>query len=278
MVFDELPPDILVGLGGTEEHPVRHDAGAPPTHLQHLQKEGQEQQLGLFGLAELEKVGGDNLRVQAALEGGIGQDEGVPPTVQVLVGEAVPVLDDRVFDSVGHHVHGADAQHGAVHIEAVEHPVHIVVLFLPVKENLLLPPLPEVLPRRHQKPGGSAGRVADDLIGPRVHQLHHHADDVPRRAELPIHPGGSDLGEEKLVDIPPHIPVMELCHLLIDAVQGGDDLLQHQRGGNLEDGVSHILGVGAGSVAVQVFDEGEHPLLHDHIHLPGRKIPEHRPF
>ena len=63
-----------MGLGGPEQDTVRDDTGAPAAHPEHLQEQGQKQQLGLLGLAQLQQVGGHDIRVQAALEGGIGQD------------------------------------------------------------------------------------------------------------------------------------------------------------------------------------------------------------
>ena len=56
VVFDDFLADGLVGGGGTEQHAVRHDAGAPAANLEHPEKQSQEQQLGLFGFAELEQV------------------------------------------------------------------------------------------------------------------------------------------------------------------------------------------------------------------------------
>lgn len=84
VVVHQLPADIPVGLGGPEQHAVRNDTGAPPAHLEHFQKQGQKQQFSLLGFAQLQQVGGHDIRVQAALEGGIGQDEGVLFTVRVL--------------------------------------------------------------------------------------------------------------------------------------------------------------------------------------------------
>ena len=164
VVFDELPADGFVGRGGAEEDAVGHDAGAAAAHPEHPQKQGQEQEFRLLGLADLEEIGGDDVRVQTPLEGGVGQDQGIPVPVRVLVGEAVPILDEGVVDAVGHHVHGADAEHGPVHVEAVEHVVEEVVLLPAVEEDLLLPVLLQVFPRRHQKARGAAGRVYKDAV------------------------------------------------------------------------------------------------------------------
>ena len=264
-----------MGLGGAEQHPVGHDDRAPPAHFEHPKKEGQEQQLGFLGLTHLQQVGGHDVRVQTPLEGGISQNEGVLLPVDVLVAEAVPILNVGVVDAVGHHVHGPDAQHGAVHVVAMEHVVHVVVLLHPVVEDLLFAVLLQVLPRRHQEAAGTAGRVADHIIRPGGHHVHHHADDVPGGAELAVNPGGGDFGQEVFVDVAPDIGVVDLLRLGVDLVHGGDDLVQHQRRGDLENGVPHVLGVGAVLVGVEVLDEGEHPLLHDGIHLSGGKIVEH---
>ena len=56
VVLDQLLPDGLVCCGGAEEHAVRDDAGAAAAHLQHPQEEGQEEQLGLLGLADLQQI------------------------------------------------------------------------------------------------------------------------------------------------------------------------------------------------------------------------------
>ena len=278
VVFDELAPDVLMRLGRAEEHAVRHDAGAAAADAEHAQKEREEQKLRLLGLADLEEVGGDDVRVQAPLEGGIGQDQGILVPVRVLVGEAVPILDEGVVDAVGHHVHGADAEHGPVHVEAVEHVVEEVVLLPAVEEDLLLPVLLQVFPRRHQKARGAAGRVADDLVRAGVHELHHHADDVAGGAELAVDAGGGDLGEDVFIHVALGVGVVKLLHEGVDAVHAVHDLGEHEGRGDLEDGVVHVLGVGAVSVPVEVFDEGEDPLLDHAVHLARREVVEGAPL
>ena len=278
VVLHDFFPDRLVRRGRAEQHPVRHDAGAPAAHFQHPQKQRQKQKLGLFGLAQFEQVRRNNVGVQAAFEGRIGQNQRIGFPVGVLVRKTVPVLDGRVVDAMGHHVHGADAQHRAVHIVAVEHPVHVMVFFLPVKEDLLFVFLFQVVPGLHQKAARAAGRVADDLVGLGGHHLHHHTDDMPRRAELAVHPRGGQLGKQIFVNVTPHIGAAGLAGLLINLIHRRDHLVQHQRRGNLENRIPHVLGVGAVLVAVQPLDEGKHPFLHHRVHLLRRKVPEHRPF
>ena len=148
-----------MGLGGPEEHAVRHDAGAAPAGAEHAEKEGQEEQLGLFGLTDLEQVSGDDVRIQAALKGRVGQDEGIGIPIWVLVAEAVPVGDDGIFDTVGHHVHGPDAEHGAIHVVAGEHFGHVVFFGLLVKKDGFPAVGLQILPRRHQEPRSPADKV-----------------------------------------------------------------------------------------------------------------------
>ena len=101
---------------------------------------------------------------------------------------------------------------------------------------------------------------------------------MPGGAELAVHSGGGDFGQEALVDVPPHVGVVELLRLGVDLVHGGDDLLQHQGRGDLEDGVPHVLGVGAVLVGVEFLDKGEHQLLHHRVHLPGGEVVEPGPL
>ena len=62
---------------------------------------------------------------------------------------------------------------------------------------------------------------------------------------------------------------------VVDIIQSGDHLVQHQGSGYLENGVIHVPGVGAGLVPVKVFDEGEYLLLHHGIHPFSGEVPEH---
>ena len=146
-------------LGRAEQHAVRdYDRGAP-ADFQHTDEQRQEQQLGFLCLAELQQVGRHDVGVKAALERWISEYQAVLVAVGVLVTQAVAVLYVRVVYAVGHHVHGADAQHGAIHVEAVEHVVHVVILLLTVEEDLILAVLLEILPGGDEEAGSAAGWV-----------------------------------------------------------------------------------------------------------------------
>ena len=179
---------------------------------------------------------------------------------------------------MGHHVHGADAQHGAVHVEAVKHAVHVVVFVLPIEKNLLLAVFLQVVADGDEKTRCTTGRVANNLVGFRFRQFHHHADDVAGRAKLTVDARRGNLGEQVFVYIATGIRRFELCHLLVDAVHGRDDFVEHQGRRNLEDGVPHVSGIGAFFVAVQFLDEGENPFLHGAVHLRGGEVVKDAPF
>ena len=111
-----------------------------------------------------------------------------------------------------------------------------------------------------------------------LHHVHHHADDVPGRAELAVDACRGDLGEQVFVHIAPGVGSFELGHLVIDAVHGSDDLIQHQGRRDLEDGVTHVFGVGALFITVEFFYKREDPFLHGAVHLPGGEVMEYTPL
>ena len=179
---------------------------------------------------------------------------------------------------MGHHVHRADTEHGPVHVVTEEHVVHIMILFLAIEEDLFLAALFQIFARRNKKAGGAAGRVADHVVGFGVHQLHHHADDVARRAELAVQAGLADLAEQVFVSIAAHIRRLRSAHQTVNFVQRVHDLGEQQRRRQLENGIVHVLGIGAVFIAVQILDEGEYRFLHNGIHLRGREVVEHAPL
>ena len=179
---------------------------------------------------------------------------------------------------MGHHVHRADAQHGAVHVVAVEHAVHIVRLVLLIEEDFLLAVCFQVLARRHQKAGCAARWVADDFVRARCHHVHHHADDMARCAELPVDSRRRQLAQQIFVYVAAGVRALQVRHLLVDDIHRADDFVQHQRRRHLENRVAHVLRVRAVLVAVQPLDEREHKLLHHAVHLSRREIAENAPF
>ena len=276
--FDEFAADGLVGAGGAEEDAVGDDAGTAAADFEDSQEKGEEKELCLFGVADAEEVGGDDVGVEAALERRIGEDERVAVAVGVLVGEGVAVFDGGVFDAVDHHVHGADAEHGAVGVVAVEHGVHVVGAGGAVEEDVGLAVLAEPVAGGDEEAGGAAGGVADGVVGAGLRQGDHHADDVARSAELAVDAGGGDFGEEVFVDVAADVGGFEAGHAGVEVVHGGDDLVEEQGGGNFEDGVGHVAGVGALAVAVEILDERKDGVLDGGVHLGGREVAEDAPL
>ena len=74
--------------------------------------------------------------------------------------------------------------------------------------------LTKVFPSFDQKAAGAAGRVADDVLGRRSDHFDHHADDVPRRSELPVPAGRGDLAQHVLVQVALGIAVVHGMSLI----------------------------------------------------------------
>ena len=77
LVLDEDAAQLLVGLGGPEQHAVGHDHRRPAAGLEQPQEQRQEEQLGLLGLDDLQEVLGGVLVVERAGEGRVGEDQRV---------------------------------------------------------------------------------------------------------------------------------------------------------------------------------------------------------
>ena len=61
--------------------------------------------------------------------------------------------------------------------------------------------LAQVLAGGHEEAAGAARRIADHVLRRRRGHLDHQPDDVARRAELAVLPGGGDLAEHVLVEV-----------------------------------------------------------------------------
>ena len=268
-------------LARPEEYAVGHDDGGAAPGLEQAQEQGNEQQLGLLRLDDLLQVPGGGLVVEAARKRRIGEDERVPLGVvpgcrQVDLGQRVPVADVRILHAVQQHVHAADAQHGGVEVVAVEGALVEPAAGLRVLVDAVAVVLDEMLGGRDEEAGGAAGRIADDVVRHGCGHVHHQLDDVARRAELPVLPGGRDLAEHVLVQITLGVAVGH-----VDVVELVDHVGQHPGRGHHEEGVLHVMGVG-GSLAraprpTHRLDEGEHPVPHCLEHLLRRKLLETRP-
>ena len=153
-----------------------------------------------------------------------------------------------------------------------------MILLPPVEEDFLFVVGHQVFFRCHQETGSTASRVADGKVGLGLHQLHHHFDDMARGTELAVETGLGNLGQKVFVHIAADIAVLHLFHLVINLIQTVHHFAQQQRGGQLEDGIAHVLGIGTVLTAVQILDERKYPLLHDRVHSACVKVMEHRPL
>ena len=111
----------------------------------------------------------------------------------------------------------------------------------------------EVLPGVDEEAAGSGGRIADALAWARIAHVDHHANDVPRRAELAVLAGGVELGKQVFVKVALHVLVLRRNLHGVDGLAGLDE----QAGlVDLELGVFHLRGEGAARAAERL-DEGK---------------------
>ena len=167
----------------------------------------------------------------------------------------------RVFDAVQQHVHAADAQHGGVKVKAEEGGFVELPGAFSAGVNGLLVVFLQVFGGGDQKAGAAAGGVANGVAGLRGHHVHHQLNDVARRAELAVLPGGGDFAEHVFVEVALGVSVVHG-----DGVDHVHHLGQQCRRGDGEARIFHVLGVGgllAGAgVRAQVADEGEDLIAH----------------
>ena len=131
----------------------------------------------------------------------------------------------------------------------------------------------DVLVGVDEEAAGAGRRIADAFAGPRVHHLDHHADDVPRRAELAVLAGRVQLAQQVLVQVALHVLILAGNLHVVDGLAGFDE----QAGlVDLELGVLHLLGEGA-ALAAQRLDEGKDLFLDVGQRLRGRKLGPVRP-
>ena len=107
-----------------------------------------------------------------------------------------------MFNAVGHHIHGAYAEHGAVHIITVKHARHEVFTFGLISVDFLPVVGLEEFSCLYQESRGAARGIANSIGWGGAHELYHQTDDMPRSAELPVYSGRGKLGEQVLIDIP----------------------------------------------------------------------------
>ena len=130
---------------------------------------------------------------------------------------------------------------------------------------------PDVVTRGYEKACGPARRIADLVLRRRRGHLDHQGDDVARRAELAVLPGGRDLAEHVLVDV-----ALGVAALHRQVVEHVDDLGEQRRRRDREARIAHVVRVGR-ALATQRAQERENPLADDREHLARLAVLEVRP-
>lgn len=291
VVFHKGLAECAVGLGGAEEHAVRDDTGATAAEFEQAQEEGDKEQLGFLGVGDGPQVGADGLHVHVAFERRVGEADGEGVLEGALLGDAVLVGNLGVADTMKHQVHGGNAQHGAVHVEAgEERPFEVAPLRLGHGLGVVGA---HPFGGGDEEAGGAAGGVADGVVRRRRDECDHQFADVLGRAELAVASGGGQLAEHILIEVAADILVAQV--MFVEFVQTGDELLEHLRRGNQEDGVFHVAGegglrlagrLGGGEIGrcwvrqgttVHSLDGGEDAVAHDGEHLTRVAVLEAAP-
>ena len=126
---------------------------------------------------------------------------------------------------MGHHVHCADSQHRTIHIETMEHMIHIVFFVLLIKKYFFFAVISQILTRRYQETRCTACRITDHIIRLRLHHINNHPDNMSRCAELSIYARYRKLGKQIFIDVSTGIHILQLRHLLVNSIQRIDDLI-----------------------------------------------------
>ena len=118
--------------------------------------------------------------------------------------------------------------------------------------------LADILRRGADKARAAHRRVADHVIHLGLHQLHHHFDDVARRAELAVGAALGNLAEQVFVNVAHDVLVVQ-----VEAVQRIHHAHQHTGRRHKEQRILHIAGEGSILAGMKlVLDEREHQLVH----------------
>ncbi len=163
--------------------------------------------------------------------------------------------------------HAADAEHGVVEIEAVEHAGVKVLLELRIAQHFRMP-LAQILAGGDEVAGRSASGVADDVLRRRRRHLDHETDNVPRRAELAVLPRRGDLAEHVFVKVALGVPIFHR-----DVVDHVHDFCQKGRRRDSEPGILHVRGVGR-FLAAKRAQKREYMFADNGVHVGRREVLE----
>ena len=260
-----------MSLRRSEQYAVGNDAGTTSAYLKRAHKLGKKQQLGLAGIG----IGKDFLvhiaLVEAASKWRVCHDERVASLVVVLLRERVAPSQFGCSNVVEQEVHGSYAQHGLVGIVAVNHRgLHVLHLLTYIHGSLIL--LLDILHRLNQESCRTHGRVADVVLGRRLHHLYNHAYDVARRAKLSVGARCSHLAEYILVDIAHGVAVVH-----VECVHTVNHFGKRTGVGYEEYSRLHVAAVGTLLTGTDMLDKLKHTLAHNLEHVVGTEVLEHVP-
>jgi hypothetical protein len=131
--------------------------------------------------------------------------------------------------------------------------------------------LAKIFPSGNQKSASAGGWIADHVLGLRLHQLHHHRDDVAGGAELTVLAGRGDLPQHVFVDVALGVAIAH-----VELVELVDYLDEERRARDLKTRVAHVARIGC-AFAVERPQEWEDVLVDDAKHLRSGKMLEPRP-
>ena len=133
--------------------------------------------------------------------------------------------------------------------------------------------LADILRCGANKARAAHGRVADYVVHLRLHQLHHHFNDVARRAELAVGAALRNLAEQIFVNIAHDVLVVE-----VEAVQCVHDPHQHASRRHKEQRILHVACKSRVFSGVQIiFNKGKYAVNHVFEHGVRFKMTELAP-
>lgn len=176
------------------------------------------------------------------------------------------------------HVHRADPQHRRIEVVAVEGALVVAAAAGFGAVDLVAVVVMQVFGGADEIAGAAAGRVADDVGRRRRGHFHHQLDDVARGTELAVLAGAGDLAQHVFVQVALGVAVGH-----VDVVELVNHVGQHPGRGHHEQGVLHVVAVGAAALAsladplAERFHERKDLVTHDLEQPLRRHFAEMRP-
>ena len=170
-----------------------------------------------------------------------------------------------------HEIHRTDTEHRGVGIESVEESA-LVVLGITLLQQLGLVVFLHILGTLYNESCTSHSRIAYAILQIRLHEFHHHLNDMSRRAELSVVARCCHLAKYILVHVAHRITIIH-----IERINTIDNLHQGSRILHEESCICHEATIGTLLTIVKVLDEGEGIATDDAIHLLSILILEYAP-